>query len=75
MNIHYSTYNLGETVYLKTDSEQRPRLVIALTIRAGGSASVYYELGCGAESSFHFDMEITSEVDETIRLGLKEVEK
>jgi hypothetical protein len=75
MHSYKSTYGLGETVYLKTDQEQRPRLVIALTIRSGGSESIYYELGCGPDSSFHFDMEITNEIDETVRLGLKEIEK
>jgi hypothetical protein len=75
MHIHQSSYDLGEIVYLKTDQDQRPRIVIALTIRPGGIASIYYELGCGPESSFHFDIEITNQVNETVRLGLKEVEK
>lgn len=70
MHHHITTYTFGDIVYLKTDIEQIPRIVIAFTIRPGGV--VYYELGCGPDSSFHFDIEISPSSNETLRLGLKQ---
>ena len=72
MNIHQTTHAHGDIVYLKTDQEQRPRMVLCIHIWPTG---VMYELGCGPDSSDHHEFEITATVDETVRLGLKEVEK
>ncbi|HYH13983.1 MAG TPA: hypothetical protein VD794_02105 [Flavisolibacter sp.] len=67
MYTHLTTYTIGDTVYLRTDQEQRPRIVVAITLRPGNAC---YELGCGPDSSFHFDIEMTAEADESLRLGL-----
>lgn len=69
MHIHETKFGIEQTVFLKTDLEQSARMVIAITIRPGGVA--YYELGLGADSSFHFDVEMSSEQNEVTRLGLK----
>jgi len=53
-------FNIGDEVYLKTDSDQSCRLVTGLTVRA---TSISYELSCGTSASDHYDFEITSEVD------------
>ena len=53
-------FNIGDEVYLKTDSEQKCRLVTGLFIRA---TSISYELSCASEASTHYDFEITSEID------------
>lgn len=72
MHTHFTTYTYGDTVYLRTDPMQLTRMVIALTIRPGGV--VFYEIACGAESSFHFEIEMSSTVDVNMKMGI-EVEK
>lgn len=68
MHLHYTTYTYGDIVYLKTDPEQCERMVIAFTLRPGGVA--FYEIGFGADSSFHFDIELSAEPDPSVKLGL-----
>jgi hypothetical protein len=51
-------YELGQTVYLKTDNEQLSRVVTALGILPG---QILYELSQGSSSSKHYDFEITPE--------------
>ena len=47
-------YQRGKTVYLKTDIEQKPRIVTGFVVRD----SVLYELSGGTELSAHYDFEI-----------------
>jgi hypothetical protein len=61
MTIIDNKYNIGDTVYLKTDPEQKKRLVFAFEIRIG--QVIVYWLSCGAESSPHYEFEISSEVN------------
>ena len=51
-------YNIGDTVYLKTDIDQLSRLVTGLTIRTG---CTMFELSCGEKASMHYDFEISKE--------------
>ena len=51
-------YNIGETVYLKTDPEQLERLVIAITINPHG---LIYKLSCGNTFNDFYDVEISRE--------------
>ena len=53
-------FNIGDEVYLSTDSEQSCRLVTGLNIRA---TSISYNLSCGIGESMHYDFEITVEKD------------
>ena len=69
MHNHRTTYAFGDIVYLKTDHAQLARMVIAVTLRPNGSQ--FYELGCGAESSFHFDIEMASQVDVNMKMGIE----
>jgi len=69
MHNHRITYTFGDIVYLKTDTAQLARMVIAITVRPGGVA--YYELACGPDSSFHFDIEMSSEVDVNLKMGIE----
>jgi len=50
------TFELGQTVYLKTDVDQSKRIVTGITIRPSGA--ITYELTCGASYSWHYDFEI-----------------
>ena len=51
-------YQYGETVYLKTDTDQLPRMVTGYVLRLD---SVIYYLSCGTSETMHYDIEITSE--------------
>lgn len=48
-------YNIGEIVYLRTDSDQQPRLVSGISIRI---TSIMYELSKGETCSSHYSFEI-----------------
>lgn len=60
-NIFISEFSLKEVVYLKTDPEQKPRIVTSISFK--GSGAVTYSLGCGIEDTDHYDFEITKEED------------
>ena len=51
-------YNLKQIVYLKTDAEQKERLVTCFVVREN---DILYELACGESCSAHFDFEIAIE--------------
>ncbi len=53
-------FNIGQEVYLKTDSDQKLRLVTSINIRSG---RISYELSCGETNSWHDDFEITLDKD------------
>jgi hypothetical protein len=52
-------FNIGQEVYLKTDTDQRLRIVTAIIVRPDSCYS--YELTCGTDSRWHYDFEITAE--------------
>ncbi|TDQ12172.1 hypothetical protein [Pedobacter metabolipauper] len=68
MHINYTKYTHGDIVYLKTDPDQKPRMVISFSIRPGGVA--YYELAAGADSSYHFEIEMSDTKDDNLILGI-----
>ena len=51
-------FELKQTVYLKTDTEQSPRIVTAMTIR---DTSIIYELSCGTVTTWHIAYEISED--------------
>lgn len=53
-------YDIGDIVYLKTDGEQKERMITGIRITPGNH--LYY-LSCGDEESTHYDIEITREKD------------
>lgn len=67
MNID-NEFSLSDTVYLKTDPEQNKRIVIGIWIRQDG---LQYELAMSEESSYHFDYEISREVDKAMEFNKK----
>lgn len=52
-------YEIGDTVYLKTDAEQQARIVICFKVYKAGE--IMYELVSGTIQSSHYDFEISSE--------------
>ena len=55
-------YNIGDIVYLITDPDQYPRIIIAVLQRSNGYS---YELGFGSSSSWNSEIEIASDKDIT----------
>lgn len=53
-------YNIGDSVYLKTDTDQNERIVSGLLIR---KTHLIYYLVCGTNESAHYDFEITVDKD------------
>lgn len=51
-------FEIGQTVYLITDEDQKPRLVISIRVN---KYDLIYELNSGTIASFHYDFEISEE--------------
>lgn len=66
MMVIENKYKLGQTVYLKTDIEQLPRIVTAIVVNPG---DLCYELTQGRDYSKHYDFEISK--TENVELKLK----
>lgn len=60
MKIIDTKFDLGQIVFIKTDKEQQPRMIIGITVRPTG---LLYELNFGSNSSWHFEIEISDEKD------------
>lgn len=59
-------YEFGETVYLKTDEEQKTRIVTSIKVFPYGE--VIYVLSCGVAMSEHYDFEISKETNELMKV-------
>lgn len=53
-------FEQGEIVYLRTDQEQLPRLVMGYRLQ-NMSVTVLYDLMCGTTQSCHYELELTRE--------------
>lgn len=53
-----NVHKIGDTVFLKTDVDSSPRLVVGIIVRSHG---LMYELIAGTETSYHYDFEISKE--------------
>lgn len=58
MKVIDNKFELGQIVYLKTDTDQKERIVTGFCIRQSGQS---YELAQGSISSWHYDFEICEE--------------
>lgn len=65
MMVVENKYEIKDRVYLVTDAEQSIRIVCAITIYASGV--LLYRLACGADTSEHYDFEISSEKELQIK--------
>ena len=54
-------YDLGDIVYLKTDEDQKARMICSINIKPG--LQVLYSLECGTESTIHYEIEMSKEKD------------
>jgi len=57
---HILHFDIGDSVYLKTDNEQCERLVTGINIRESG---ISYAVSCGTDESWHYAFEMTKERD------------
>lgn len=55
-----TTYNLGDIVFVKTDDEQRERMITEISIKSPNF--VLYLLSCGVNNSWHNEFEFDSEI-------------
>lgn len=51
-------FEIGDTVYLKTDADQSPRIVFCFNVY---QKEILYDLACGEKTSKHYDFEISKE--------------
>jgi hypothetical protein len=61
MMVIENEFNIGDTVYLKTDKDQAKRIVTGINIRPGGT--LIYVLTFETRESDHYDFEISETVD------------
>lgn len=54
-------FNFGQTVYLITDKDQLPRMVVSISIRPG--EIIWYGLCHGTLYSEHYEMEVSETKD------------
>jgi hypothetical protein len=51
-------FEFGQIVYIKTDQDQKPRMVVAMLVRPG---YVEYQLNCGTDWSWQPEFVISEE--------------
>jgi hypothetical protein len=61
-------FDLGQLVYLRTDTEQLARIVTERKEEIGGTKS--YGLSHELVFSFHYAVEITEEYSDLVKLGI-----
>ena len=60
-------FDFGDTVYVKTDCFQSPRMVLSIEVYKNGE--VMYVLGQGTDTSKHYEFELS--VDENTLLKIE----
>ena len=53
-------YEVGDTVFVKTDIDQQQRIVTGISIR---NNDILYQVSCGIEISEHYDFELSSNIN------------
>ena len=59
MMIIDNIYEIGQVVYLKTDTDQIPRIVISISVYKGGE--LLYKVASGTQTSEHYEFELSKE--------------
>ena len=58
-------YNIGDTVYLKTDVDQYARMIIAILVYPNG---ISYEVQYCTTQSTHYEIELSETQDELLKV-------
>lgn len=61
-------FDVGQVVYLKTDEDQKKRIVYSIELKQSG---VLYGLAQGNTTSWHFDFEISETCDIVVKTSDK----
>lgn len=61
-------YNIGDTVYLRTDPEQLEYIICGYSV-SGENLNVQYCLRSGTEETWHYGIEISKQRDELKRVS------
>lgn len=56
-----NNFEMGQIVYLKTDTLQLPRIIVAIQVTADGG--LLYRLCQGIEVDWHYEVEMSAEKD------------
>ncbi len=59
MMVIENKFNIGDTVYLITDDEQKPRIIVSFVVYRNGD--LLYKVCFGIINSEHYDFELSSE--------------
>jgi hypothetical protein len=62
-------YKIGDMVYLKTDSDQKERMITGILVRQNNNYRYY--LTCGTEETSHYDFEMSYKADVLKRLDIQ----
>ncbi len=65
-------FGIGQFVYLNTDEEQKKRLITGIAIYEKGTE---YNLASNGSHNWHYELEMTTDKDECLLLGLEKKEK
>jgi hypothetical protein len=60
-----SKFKMGEQVYLITGNDREPRIITQISNYPGGRK---YELSCGLDTSWHYDIEFSREKGKRIEV-------
>lgn len=58
-------FEIGQIVFLKTDKDQEPRIIISIEVFAAGE--LLYSLKCGIATSSHYGFEMSNEIDTALK--------
>lgn len=61
-------FNFGDYVYIKTDPEQKKRMICHITLYPGNA--INYMISSGTQESDHYEFELSDEIDVSMKLGL-----
>lgn len=61
-------YDLGESVFLRTDTEQLERIIVCIKIVTGGS--ILYTLCQGTNETLHYEVELSRQKNIFKSLGI-----
>lgn len=67
-SVFVSEFSLEQLVWLRTDEDQKCRIVVGINFQANNSCQ--YQLSCGTSNSWHYACEISSERNALADIGL-----
>ena len=59
-------YEIGQIVYLATDKEQLPMMILSFEVFKDGE--IMYKLGTGTTTTYHYDFEFSDKENELIKV-------